>query len=204
MSIYQNTCKPVGMCGRIMLSMMNSGHESLSCWGFSHIHVSTDASVLDIGCGGGANIKRLLQMSPYGNVMGVDYSEVSVAASRKLNQADIKKKRCDVVQGNVMQLPFAEKRFDLVTACETIYFWPNLHDAFAQVYRVLRNGGTFMICNELNGRNNEDNRWTEIVEGMVIYRIEQLEAVLTVAGFGNIKVHETESGWVCVTAQKAA
>lgn len=192
------------MCGRVMLAMMNTGHAALSKWGFSYIHVSHDASVLDIGCGGGANIKQLLKMTPHGKVMGVDYSEVSVAASRKLNQADIKRKRCDVVQGNVMQLPFAEKRFDLVTAYETIYFWPNLHDAFAQVYRVLRNGGTFMICNELGGRNVQDHRWPEIIDGMVIYRIEQLEALLTVAGFGNIKVHENENGWVCMTAQKAA
>lgn len=204
MTIFQNTCKPVGMCGRVMLAMMNTGHEPLSRWGFSYITVANDAAVLDIGCGGGANVKRLLGMSPHGSVMGVDYSEVSVAAARRLNQAAIARKRCDIVHGNVMQLPFSEKRFDLVTACETIYFWPNLHDAFAQVYRVLRNGGTFCICNELSGRNKRDERWTEVIDGMVIYRIEQLEAILTVAGFGNIKVHENDQGWVCVTAQKAA
>lgn len=204
MTFYQNTCKPVGLGGRMMLAIMNSGHAPLSRWGFTHIHVAEDASVLDIGCGGGANIKRLLQMSPNGRVMGVDYSEVSVAASRRLNKTDIERKRCDIVQGNVMQLPFAEKRFDLVTACETIYFWPDLAKAFAQVHRVLRNGGTFCICNELSGRNERDERWTQRIDGMVIYKIEKLQAILTVTGFGNIRVHENAQGWVCVTAQKAA
>lgn len=203
MTFYQNTCKPTGLRGRVMLALMNTGHRPLSRWGFSHLRVASDASVLDIGCGGGANIQQLLQMSPHGKVMGVDYSEVSVNAARRLNQADINRKRCDIVHGNVMALPFSEKRFDLVTACETIYFWPDLGKAFAQVYRVLRNGGTFCICNELNGRSKRDSKWTSRIDGMVIYRIEQLQAILTVAGFGNIKVHENENGWVCVTAQKA-
>lgn len=204
MTFYQNISKPTGLCGRIMLTLMNAGHGPLSQWGFSHIHVANDAAVLDIGCGGGANIQRLLQMSPYGRVLGVDNSTVSVNAARRRNQAEINRKRCDIVHGNVMSLPFSEQRFDLVTACETIYFWPDLGKAFAQVYRVLRNGGTFCICNEMNGRNARDEIWTRRIDGMVIYRVEQLQAILTVAGFGSIQVHENEQGWVCLTARKAA
>lgn len=204
MTFYPDTCKPIGLRGKLMLALLNSGHGPLSIWGFSYLRVASDASVLDIGCRGGANIKRLLQMSPDGRVMGVDHSKASVHSARRLNQGDIDKKRCDIVQGNVMQLPFSEKRFDLVTACETIYFWPDLGKAFAQVHRVLRSGGTFCICNEFCGRDRKGERWTSCIDGMVIYRVEQLQAILTVAGFGNIKVHENDNGWVCVTAQKAA
>ena len=37
---------------------------------------------LDIGCGGGANVKKLLVKTPYGKVIGIDYSEVSVKCTK--------------------------------------------------------------------------------------------------------------------------
>ena len=37
---------------------------------------------------------------------------------------------------------------DRVTAFETVYFWPELAQNFREVYRVLKPGGVFFICNE--------------------------------------------------------
>ena len=56
MSFFQNTCKPSGLGGRLMVKMMNSGHAKLADWGFSQIQAKADARVLDAGCGGGANV----------------------------------------------------------------------------------------------------------------------------------------------------
>ena len=42
-----------------------------------------DARVLDCGCGGGANIKRLLKKCPRGIVKGIDYSPVSVESRKR-------------------------------------------------------------------------------------------------------------------------
>lgn len=33
-------------------------------------------------------------------------------------------------------------------AFETIYFWSDLETNFKEIYRVLRKGGQFLICNE--------------------------------------------------------
>ena len=56
MSFFENTRKPQGFGGKLMTKMMNRGHAKLSQWGFSNISVNPDAAVLDVGCGGGANI----------------------------------------------------------------------------------------------------------------------------------------------------
>ena len=56
MSFFENTRKPQGFGGKLMTKMMNSGHSRLSQWGFSNTSVNPDAEVLDVGCGGGANI----------------------------------------------------------------------------------------------------------------------------------------------------
>ena len=38
---------------------------------------------------GGANVKKLLEKSPHGKVTGIDYSEISVEKSQKINKAEI-------------------------------------------------------------------------------------------------------------------
>lgn len=121
MSFFENTRKPVGFGGKIMVAMMNSGHGAMADWGFGHITIADDACILDAGCGGGANIKKLLTKAPKGLVKGIDYSEVSVEKSRKVNANAIKEGRCEALQASVAELPFAENTFDLVTAFETIY-----------------------------------------------------------------------------------
>lgn len=201
-SFFQNTCKPQGLGGKIMVQMMNKGHTAMAEWGMRHIDIAPDASVLDVGCGGGANLKRLLAMCPAGHVKGIDYSSVSVQMARKMTADEIHAGRCQVLEGNVMELPFEAGCFEVITAFETIYFWPDISQAFSQVYRVLKPGGHFMICNELNGKNPKDDKWTDIIAGMKIYRIEKLEQCMREAGFDSIKTNENEKGWICIVAKK--
>ena len=68
---------------QIMVHMMNTGHSSMAEWGFTHIEIRNNYICLDIGCGGGANVKKLLAKTPYGKVTGIDYSEISVIKSQK-------------------------------------------------------------------------------------------------------------------------
>ena len=98
MNFFENTRKPQGFGGKLMTKMMNIGHAKLSQWGFSNISVNPDAAVLDVGCGGGANIVAWLGKCGNGHVTGMDYSEVSVAESQKLNATAIKQGKCCVVQ----------------------------------------------------------------------------------------------------------
>lgn len=201
MSFFQNTCKPSGIGGRIMVNIMNTGHSSLAEWGFRHIEIEKDNICLDIGCGGGANVKRLLRKSPDGKVTGIDYSEISVEKSKKLNKADIENKRCEILKANVMDLPFENDAFDVITAFETIYFWPDINEAFKQVYRVIRSTGTFLICNEVTGEKPEEGKWTDIIQGMKIYNSEQIENSLLNAGFTDIRTYK-EKGWLCIVCRK--
>ena len=94
MSFFENTRKPVGLGGKIMVAMMNLGHSPVARWGLRFLELTPDAKVLDCGCGGGANIKRLLKKCPEGIVKGIDYSPVSVERARSLNRAAIQEGRC--------------------------------------------------------------------------------------------------------------
>jgi len=155
-----------------MTKSMNIGHAKLAQWGFSQISVKSDAEALDVGCGGGANIAVWLGKCGNGHVTGVDYSEVSVEESQKLNAAAIRQGKCKVVQGDVSAMPFEDASFDYVSAFETVYFWPGLEKCFTEVNRVLKSGGVFLICNEFDGTNAADEKWTKIIDGMKIYKRE--------------------------------
>ena len=203
MSIFQNACKPKGLAGQMMVSMMNRGHAPLADWGFQHIKVREDGYSLDIGCGGGANVKRLLQMSPKGQVKGLDYSSVSVEASQNLNKKAVEEGRCTILQGDVMNMLFAKNYFHLVTAFETIYFWPDINRAFHDIHKILREDGVFLICNEANGHHARDEKWAKKIEGMTVYNGKQLKSALEQAGFRDIQIDGNEKkGWLCVTARK--
>ena len=132
MSFFENTRKPVGFGGKLMVAMMNVGHSPVARWGLQFLNAAPDAKVLDCGCGGGANIKRLLKECPHGVVKGIDYSPVSVEKSKKVNEAAIAEGRCAVLQGSVADMPFADGGFDAVTAFETVYFWPDLPQCFRE------------------------------------------------------------------------
>ena len=203
MGFFENTRKPQGFGGKIMVKMMNSGHSKLAKWGFTIIYAKSNAKVLDIGCGGGANIANWLAKCTNGHVTGIDYSKVSVEASKKLNAIAIKQGKCDIVYGDVSSMPFDNETFDCVSAFETVYFWTDLEKCFAEVNRVMKSGGTFLICNESDGTNSKDEKWAKKIGGMKIYNEEQLHTALEKAGFCNIKSYvNAKKHWLCIVANK--
>ena len=173
-TFFQNARKPGGLSGRIMLWAMNWGHASLAKWGRSHVSPEPDARVLEIGCGGGANLAQFLKLCPQGSVCGIDFSAESVATSLRKNAGAVAAGHCEVRQGDVSRLPYADASFDLVTAFETVYFWPDVSAAFAEVFRVLGPSGVFLIVNEESG----DSRWCSIVDGMRTYTADALAAAI--------------------------
>ena len=78
----------------------------------------------------------------------------------------------------------------------------NPHRLSAPSYRVLKSGGTFLICNESNGDTDKDEKWTKIIGGMTIYKDAELKTYLEQAGFHDVQIHKNEKGWLCILAQK--
>ena len=61
---FNQTRKPEGFLGKLMLSGMNSGHAKLADWGFEHLPELTVSQAVDLGCGGGRNAGELLKKYP--------------------------------------------------------------------------------------------------------------------------------------------
>lgn len=197
---FGNTAHPRGFLGRLMLRGMNRFHAPLADWALPMIDWQTDWHVLDVGCGGGANIARMLRLCPAGQVDGLDVSEESVAFARRCNRTELGR-RCQVRQGEVKQLPYGEAELNVVTAFETIYFWKDLQAAFGEIRRVLRPGGWLLICCEASDPANTS--WTDMIDGMRVYAPEDIEKRLSEAGFEDIQVYRWGKEDVCVIARRA-
>ena len=104
MGFFQNYSKPRGFIGSLMLSHMNRNHGPSAQWGLSHIQPPEGANVLDIGCGGGANMARLMELCPRGFVTGMDYSPLSVDASKDYNRKALAAGRGMVLRGQKLNL----------------------------------------------------------------------------------------------------
>lgn len=202
--IFSNARKPEGFFGRMMVNGMNGGgHAKMAEWGLSEVAISEEADILDVGCGGGGNIARLLKRCPKGTVTGIDFSPVSVKKSAEVNAEAIATGQCKVLEGNAAGLPFGDESFDLVTAFETVYFWPEIEKCFAGVLRTLKEGGQFLIVNEDDGLSGNNEKWEKMIEGMHTYTPDELRHHLSAAGFHNIIVRRNkERPWLCVSANK--
>ena len=207
MGLYKNfvsqTRKPEGALGKMMVNGMNGGHAKMADWGMSHLDVQTPSKLLEIGCGGGRNAEELMKKYPSAYMTAVDYSEVSVEKAKSYNREAIDKGRCEVRQADVSSLDLPDGMYDLATAFETIYFWPGLEKCFAQVARVLKEGGTFMIVNESDGTDDASLKFEKIIDGMKCYTIENIEFALYSAGFSEVKsFHHESKPWITVIAKK--
>lgn len=201
---YRRGRHPKGFWGKRALKAMNgSKHAAMPEWAMPQIKVGEDARVLDVGCGGGANVARLLTKCPQGNVTGLDISKAAIEMTKDYNYHAFVDGLCKVAGGNAVQIPLAKDNYDLVTAFETIYYWTSLLYGAQEIYRVLKPGGKIVIANEMDGESEEDRKMERSVGGFRIYSIAEIKEDLTEAGFIDITAqHDEERHFVCVIARK--
>ena len=199
--------KPFGFVGRLIVWQMNHTHSSLTDWALSHVEIAPRATILDVGCGGGRTVQKLAVAASEGKVFGVDYSRQSVAAARRTNAPSIADGRVEIQEASVAQLPFADATFDLATAIETHYYWPDLEKNLAEVLRVLKPGGRLVLVAEAykNGRLGFVQVLVMKPLGGKVLSADEHRDLLERAGFAEIEVREQPGkGWLCVTALRAA
>jgi ubiquinone/menaquinone biosynthesis C-methylase UbiE len=199
--------KPAWWPGRFFLWIMNNSHAGVTAWGLKHAVIEKQYTVLDVGCGGGRTIETLAAIATEGKVYGIDYSPASVAASRRKNAQAIAAGRVDIRLGLVSSLPYPDGTFDLVTAVETHYYWPDVVADMREILRVLKPGGTFMVIAETYKGRRFDAPY---LLGMKLLRATYLTAgehseLLSKAGYSGVEVFEERNkGWLCAVGRKPA
>ncbi|MDR2247980.1 MAG: class I SAM-dependent methyltransferase [Treponema sp.] len=201
----QNYRRPQGIGGWLSVSWMNRVHTPGSEWGLENLAIKPGDHILDIGCGGGKNVKRMLKRADGSRVCGLDYSEVSVKKTMRLNRKAVREGRSEIRLGSVSKNPWPDNSFDVVTAFETVYFWPDFANDIREVWRVLKPGGLFFICNSLNRPEKGEapyQFWIETLN-LNVYSQSDYQNYLTGAGFSGVEFVCGENSALCVSARAA-
>lgn len=199
--------KPSGWLGRFTLWNMNSRHSRVTDWGLKHIAIGQNQTILDVGCGGGRTVSKLAAMAGEGKVYGIDFSRDSVAVSARTNREWINIGRVEIREASVSQLPFADNMFDLITAVETHFWWPDLPGDMREVFRVLKPGGSVVVIAEVyKGANAMVSKLAEkyaAVTGMTLLSIDEHRDLFADAGFRDTQIFtDPGKGWICVVGTK--
>jgi len=203
-----NQCqRPAGLLGRFVLWNMNSRHSKVTDWGLSHILIDKRDTILDAGCGGGRTVNKLATIASQGKVYGVDFSAESVAFARRINKQWIDTGRVEIREASVSQLPFSADLFNVVTAVETHFWWPDLPSDMREVLRVLKPGGVLIIIAEVyKGANTVTAKLAEkyaLLSGMKLLTANEHRELFANAGYSDVQIiEEPRKGWICGIGKK--
>ncbi len=199
--------KPTGWFGRLLLRDFNRHHSKVTDWGLQHLAIQKHDTILDVGCGGGRTVHKLAGIATDGKVYGIDFSEESVTVSRRTNKQWIAMGRVEILPGSVSRLPFSDHMFNLVTAVETHFFWPDLVADMHEVLRVLKPGGKVIIIAEAykGAKYDKSKMFQKLAELMNIapLSVNEYSELFSRAGYSDVEMFEEyEKGWICGIGKK--
>lgn len=150
--------------------------------------------VLDLGSGAGNDcfVARAI-VGETGKVTGLDFSEEMITKAWK-NVAKLGFENVVFVQGDIEEMPFANSRFDVILSNCVLNLVPDKAKAFAEMMRVLKQGGHFSVSDvvtkgELPDKLRAD---AEMYAGCVsgAMKMEDYLQVIKDAGFENLQIHK--------------
>lgn len=144
-------------------------------------------SILDIGCGTGAQLVVDYPREPSARLVGLDRFKGMLRQARK------KSRDIHWIQGDGAGLPFKDESFDFVTSQYSFHHVQNKRSTISEVFRILRPGGRFVLTN-ISPRD---------MSGWLIYRFfpaawekdlqdflpkEEIQSLLQKTGFANVRM----------------
>jgi len=196
--------KPVGDDGRLLLEEMNRHHRKLSEWALSKLPMKECERILDIGCGGGMLISLLDERFADAEIYGIDISEESVNMAKNVNSGIVREGRCHITLDSVSDIPFEDGSFDLVTAFETYFFWPDLYNDLKEATSKVKKGGHMVIVSETYPHPKFKERNDEAVRLYGLNLVDNDLMTEMLEGFGmDVTVSTDEDkNWVAFVGKK--
>ncbi len=121
-------------------------------------------NLLDVGCGTGEFVFKMIGHSYNIRAYGVDISSDMI----KIAKSKLKSDNVEFKIGDVEDLPYEDKKFDVITCSHSFHHYPNQKKAVTEMHRVLKDNGRLMVIDGCR-----DKILGRIIFGMAIKKIER-------------------------------
>lgn len=174
----------------------NNEHMIAQCIGF--LPLKAHDKVFEIGHGGGTHLPYLFGREQEINYTGGDISDTMVQLAKANNELYVQHGQAEFVQLSLNKgyaaFPFPDHTFDAIFTVNTIYFWDDAPAQAAEIFRVLKPGGSFALCFATKAFMSS-LPFTEF--GFRLYDLEDATSLLADVGF---TVKDTHTGKEMVTS----
>ncbi|EPT7270408.1 class I SAM-dependent methyltransferase [Listeria monocytogenes] len=190
--LSEQAANPRGIIGEITTKIWSSYFEDLSKWTISNTEMGDATNILDIGYGGGSNVKNLVELNKNVTIYGVDISKESYKTATNLNKKAINNGKVKLSIQDVALMNYPADFFDIVYAIQTHMYWDNPRKGFEEIYRVMSNEAVFILSSEKDKIEYHMDEYKKTAS---------LTALLKEIGFREV-VEKEKGNWVLYTVRK--
>ncbi len=178
---------PKGIVGYLLGEQMVRQHIPETAWTISLLDIQPQDQILELGFGAGRALELVAAQASNVYVSGIDISQAMVRAASRRNARAIKSGRVTLHHGDLTTLPFPDNQFDKVFSIQTLYFWSDPRRALAEIFRVLKLGGTLVVT--LSTGTTDSIEVTELERYQLLLE-EQIVPAMKQVGFSLVSIEQ--------------
>jgi ubiquinone/menaquinone biosynthesis C-methylase UbiE len=171
------------------------------------LDLNSHERILDLGCGTGTLIERLLDLAPEIEILGLDPSvEMLDVARQKLPES------IELRVGSAESIPFPDESFDRVISTSVFHYFRSPTQAIREAKRVLKPNGSLVITDWCD--DYLTCRVLDVFLRLVdrahfrTYGVSECHKILQDEGFANVLIEKYKIDWfwgmMTATATKEA
>ena len=185
--LAQNLANPQGKKGVEIGEMMNATNLGMTQESIKTLLIEDDEPILEIGHGNAGHVKSLLSLAQNVKYTGIDISETMQHEAKRLNENF--KSQADFILYEGRKLPFEDEVFDKIFTVNTVYFWDNPVEFLNEIYRVLKNTGTFVLT---FAQRDFMEKLPFTKFNFKLYNNDEMEELISESRFKRMKISEKE------------
>jgi ubiquinone/menaquinone biosynthesis C-methylase UbiE len=114
---------------------------------------------LDVGCGNGWVIKKIVKEKNCKKAIGIDKSKKMIIQAKK----KIQNKKAEFVNTDIESMKYRGK-FNFIFSMESLYYADSIEIALEKIYKLLKPGGQFFCGTDFYTDNKATARWAGIMK----------------------------------------
>lgn len=185
--LARNLANPQGEKGIQIGEMMNATNIGMTLESIHALLIEDNENILEIGHGNAGHLKSFLKIAKDLKYTGIDISETMHNEAKNLNIEC--KDQAEFVLYEGEKLPFEDEVFDKIFTVNTVYFWKNPVEYLNEIYRVMKDNGTFVLT---FGQRDFMEKLPFTVYDFKLYSNEEMEELISKSHFKRMKISEKE------------